>query len=138
MRPASSLPSAVPSSLHEKVLRLLHSLTESGHVLGAQCSVIQRGVPVVDAAAGRMGPVDPRPVTTDGLFQLFEAGCPLLAALVLQYAQSGALGLDRTIASTWPAFAAGGGGGRKAALTVRQLLAHSTTLQRAADESWMR
>lgn len=72
------------ASLHERVLHLLHALSDTGELLGGQVCVVHRGQTVVDAAAGRMGPVDPRPVQPSTCFQLFQAGAPCLAALVLQ------------------------------------------------------
>ena len=46
---------------------------------------------VVDAAVGRMGPIDPRPVGTDTLFQVYEAGNPLLSTVALKEVARGAL-----------------------------------------------
>ena len=40
----------------------MRSLVDSGEILGAQCAVYVGGSCVVDAACGRLGPVDARPV----------------------------------------------------------------------------
>ena len=60
----------------------------------------------------------------DSLFQLFEAGSPLLAVLALQAAQRGELELDSAVARHWPAFGAAG----KASLSVARLLEHCSGL----------
>jgi aarF domain-containing kinase len=116
----ATLRPAPKASLHERTLRLLHAFSDSGELLGAQVCVVRSGHTLVDAAAGRMGPVDPRPVVPNTLFQLFQAGAPCLAALVLLQVERGVLSLDETISATWPGFSAGG----KGALTVAQLLRH--------------
>lgn len=117
----ATLRPAPKASLHERTLRLLHALSDSGELLGAQVCVVRHGHTLVDAAAGRMGPVDPRPVVPSTLFQLFQAGAPCLAALVLLQVERGVLSLDETVGATWPGFSAGG----KGALTVAQLLRHA-------------
>ena len=80
---------APTSALQERVLRLMHGLAATGELLGGQACLIHNGRLLVDVAAGTMGPVDPRPVRTDSLFQLFAAGSPLLATLALQETQRG-------------------------------------------------
>ena len=117
----ATLRPAPKASLHERTLRLLHALSDSGELLGAQVCVVRHGHTLVDAAAGRMGPVDPRPVVPSTLFQLFQAGAPCLAALVLLQVERGVLSLDETVGATGPGFSAGG----KGALTVAQLLRHA-------------
>jgi len=44
-----------------------------------------------------MGTVDARPVRPDTLFQLFQAGAPLLSTMVLQAAARGELALDEPV-----------------------------------------
>ena len=122
-------PSRTPAgpTLQERVLYLMHALEETGELLGGQCSVIHQGHLLVDAAAGRMGMVDPREVTPSSLFQLFEAGCPLLATLVAQSAEEGQLRMDAPVCAAWSAFGAAG----KGQLTVEQLLSHRGGLHAA-------
>ena len=56
-------PRAPPTSaLQERTLRLLHALADTAEVVGAQVCLFVEGRCVVDAAAGRMGLVDARPV----------------------------------------------------------------------------
>ena len=73
-----------------------------------------------------MGPVDPRPVQPDSLFQLFSAGSPLLSILTLQLTldRGAALQLGKRVAAAWPAFGAAG----KDATTLLELLSHRAGL----------
>ena len=80
-----------------------------------------RGKMIVDASAGRMGTVDARPVQPDTLFQLFQAGAPLLSAMVLQAVARGDFSLDDPVRKAWPAFGA-------PSLSVGGLLAHRSGL----------
>ena len=125
---AASLPSPgwVPrSALQERVYRLLQALSDTGELLGAQVCLCRRGRVLVDAAFGRMGPVDPRPVAHDSLFQLFAAGSPLLATIALQQLyRGGGLRLSSPLSAVWPAFAAAG----KGSLTLLDLLTHRSGL----------
>jgi CubicO group peptidase (beta-lactamase class C family) len=79
---------------------------------------------LVDAAAGTMDVVDPRPVSTDSLFQLHGASSTLLAALALKEVARGALRLDAPVSAVWPSFEAAG----KASLSLTQLLNHQSGL----------
>ena len=115
------------TSLQERVLRLLTALADTDELLGAQVCVYRHGRLLVDAAMGRMGPVDPRPVQSDSLFQVFEGGSPLLATLALQEASmpGGALRLTSPLSEAWPAFGVAG----KAELTLLELLTHRSGLK---------
>lgn len=131
-RAPPKVPPPVPpprSALQERTLRLLHALVDTDAVLGAQVCLLHRGVLVVDAAVGRMGPVDPRPVRPDCLFQLFGAGSAVLATIALQQAvrRGGALWLQTPLANLWPAFAARG----KEKLTLLHLLSHQSGMRAA-------
>ena len=100
----SASPSTPPrpapaSTLQERALRLMHALYDTGELLGAQGCLIVNGRVLVDAAAGQMSTIDPRPVRPDDLFQLFGAGSPLLATLVLQETHRGALRLEEPVTS---------------------------------------
>ena len=128
---AAATPRSPPTSaLQERAMRLMAALSDTGEMLGGQACLIVNGKTVVDAAIGQMGAVDPRPVRSDSLFQLFGAGSPLLSTLVLKEVQRGALRLDAPVAATWPEFAAGG----KTELTISQLLNHQTGLSGAIPE----
>ena len=105
-------------------MRLLTALSDTDELLGAQVCLYRHGRLLVDAAAGRMGPVDPRPVGSDALFQLFEAGAAVLAALALQQTTDGQLRLAAPVASVWPEFGAAG----KGTITLLELLSHRIRL----------
>jgi CubicO group peptidase (beta-lactamase class C family) len=81
----------------------------------AQLCVISRGAVVLDRAFG---------CAPDALFFLFSASKPLVALLVHQLAERGALGLDDPVARYWPAFGQRG----KDAITIRQVLRHRSGL----------
>ena len=112
------------SGLQERVMRLMVALSDTGELLGCQACLVVNGKVLVDAAAGRMGPVNPRPVRTDTLFQLYGAGSALLSTIALREVARGALRLDAPVAAAWHDFGAGG----KADLTLAQLLNHQTGL----------
>jgi len=105
----------------QRTQQLLSALASTGELLGAQACLIVRGKMIVDASAGRMGTVDARPVQPDTLFQLFQAGAPLLSAMVLQAVARGDFSLDDPVRKAWPAFGA-------PSLSVGGLLAHRSGL----------
>ncbi|RSS41067.1 serine hydrolase domain-containing protein [Streptomyces sp. WAC08241] len=80
---------------------------------GAQLAVHHRGRLVVDLWGGDG-------VDGDSLLALYSCSKGATALVVALLVQDGALDLDRTVASWWPEFAAGG----KGEITLRQLLAH--------------
>lgn len=84
----------------------------------AQLCVLRDGEVVLDEAIGC------RP---DSLFWTFSAGKPLIALLVHQLAERGALELDAPVARYWPEFGAHG----KERVTVRQVLQHRSGLAAA-------
>jgi CubicO group peptidase (beta-lactamase class C family) len=81
----------------------------------AQLCVISRGAVVLDRAFG---------CAPDALFFLFSASKPLVALLVHQLAECGALRLDDPVARYWPEFGQHG----KDAITIRQVLQHRSGL----------
>ncbi|MFD8690542.1 serine hydrolase domain-containing protein [Streptomyces sp. NPDC059651] len=88
-------------------------LTEEHNEPGAQLAVYRHGEPVVDLWAGDGIDGDSLPA----VFSSTKGAAHLVVALLVQ---DGTLGLDRTVASYWPEFAAEG----KGALTLRELLGH--------------
>jgi CubicO group peptidase (beta-lactamase class C family) len=84
----------------------------------AQLCVLRGDRVLVDLA------VDCRP---DALFWIFSASKPYVAVLVHQLVERGRLGLDDPVAAHWPEFGQNG----KAAITVRQVLAHRSGLPTA-------
>ncbi|MFF2957757.1 serine hydrolase domain-containing protein [Streptomyces sp. NPDC057963] len=88
-------------------------LAEGTDEPGAQLAARLDGRPVVDLWAGDGIGGDSLPA----VFSCTKGAAHLVVALLVQ---DGVLGLDRTVASYWPEFAAGG----KDALTLRELLGH--------------
>jgi CubicO group peptidase (beta-lactamase class C family) len=86
----------------------------------AQLCVLAGGRVVLDLAVGC------RP---DSLFFLFSASKPLVALLVHQLAERGALDLDDRVADYWPEFGQQG----KQSVTIRQVLQHRSGLPVASS-----
>jgi len=100
----------------------LDRLVASGAEAGAAVAVVRDGVVEVDHVGGtRDGAV---PWTSDTLVMTFSVAKPFAALACLDVVAAGALGLDTTVASVWPAYAAHG----KQDTTVRHLLAHQAGL----------
>jgi CubicO group peptidase (beta-lactamase class C family) len=95
------------------------NFAERGEVGAAVCAIID-GQAVVDLWGGASDPESGRSWQRDTLVDFYSAGKPLVASLVLQLVDSGAVGLDDPVVSVWPAFAAGG----KGSATVRHALRH--------------
>ncbi len=81
----------------------------------AQLCVISRGDVVLDRCFC---------CAPDALFFLFSASKPMVALLVHQLAERGAIGLDDPVARHWPEFGQRG----KDAITIRQVLRHRSGL----------
>ena len=118
------------SPLEERILRVLQAQLDTDVLLGAQVCAYRQGKCVLDASAGRLAPLDVRPVQCDSLFELFEASSPILAVVALQHSSvnGGAISLSSPLAAAWPAF----GGGGKGSLTLIDVLSHRTGLADAA------
>lgn len=99
-------------------------LLDGGAESGAALTVIRHGRPVVELYGGWSDADRSREWRPDTLVNVFSAGKPVAALCVLLLADRGRLGLDDPVARYWPEFAAAG----KAAVTVRQVLAHSAGL----------
>lgn len=81
-------------------------------------------------AFGDRGPVDPSPMTADTVFDLASlTKVVVTTTAVLQLAERGRLDLDAPAARYWPAFGANG----KGAITLRELLAHTSGLPAGVD-----
>ena len=116
-----------PAALHD-VLRLV-----AAHGPASQLCVLRDGEVLLDRTVG---------VPPDVPFLLFSAGKPLLAVLVHQLAEAGAVDLDDPLAAYWPEFGARG----KQEITIRQVLqrrsglpyAHSVARDALLATSWDR
>lgn len=101
---------------------VLDGLVESGQELGAAVAVVRHGIVEVDHSAGtRDGSM---PWTSDTLVMTFSVAKPFAALAFLDAVRAGAVGLDQTVASVWPAFGRSG----KEATTMRHLLSHQAGL----------
>ena len=103
---------------------LVEEQLASGRQIGIQVGVYQGSEPVVDIAAGVMGPEDPRPVQADSLFCSFSVTKGVAALAVHILAEKGQIDYDAPVVSYWPEFAPNG----KERLTVAQALSHQAGL----------
>ncbi|WP_197990422.1 serine hydrolase domain-containing protein [Streptomyces pactum] len=115
--------------MRERVGALLTRLVESGAEDGLQVAVHLGGEPVVEAAAGPVGPGHDRPFGPDTLVHSFSVGKGFTATLVHVLAERGLLDHDTPIAELWPEFAAHG----KERITVRQVLTHTAGVPHLPD-----
>jgi CubicO group peptidase (beta-lactamase class C family) len=95
------------------------NFAEHGEV-GASVCVSVGGETVVDLWGGYADMARTRTWTADTLVNAYSVGKAVVAVLLLELVDDGRIGLDDSVAAHWPDFAAGG----KAAVTVRQALAH--------------
>lgn len=92
---------------------------EEGEVGAAVCVFVD-GEPVVDLWGGFRDADRRHPWAIDTLVDVYSVGKPIIATLVLQLVDDGALSLDDPVAAHWPAFGAAG----KESATIRQALCH--------------
>ncbi len=97
---------------------------------GAQLCVYRHGRRVVDLWAG-MDKVNGRPFTADTITVLMSCTKAITAVCVHILAQRGMVEYDAPVARYWPEFAAKG----KAAITVRDILAHRAGLMAFDEET---
>lgn len=88
--------------------------------VGAAVHVMIDGDVVVDLVGGWTDPARTRPWADDTLVDIYSVGKAVLALLVLQLVDDGAVGLDTPIAEVWPEFGAGG----KGSATIAHALTH--------------
>ncbi len=96
----------------------------SGAEVGAAVAVYRDGRKVVDLWGGFRNGVTRAPWSKDTLVNTFSTTKGVAALTVAQAVSRGLLDYDARVADYWPEFAQGG----KAAVTVRQLLAHQAGL----------
>ncbi|UTA49079.1 beta-lactamase family protein [Simiduia sp. 21SJ11W-1] len=87
---------------------------------GAALAVYRDGECLLDVWAGARDKAQSSPWERDTRVNIFSAGKPLVALVVLQLVAEGLLDLDKPIADIWPAFGANG----KADITLAQVLCH--------------
>lgn len=102
-----------------------------GHIPGAVVVIGKRGKILYRRAFGnRTLTPAPRPMTADTVFDLASlTKAVATATAVMQLVEQGKLRLDAPVARYWPAFQANG----KSAITVRQLLTHTSGLRADLD-----
>ncbi len=109
---------------NDAVLELLDGQIEAGRQIGVQVAAYLHGEPIIDVAAGTLGPNDDRPVRSDSLFLSFSTTKGPSALVIHQLADRGIIDYDAPVARYWPAFAQNG----KGAVTVAQALSHQAGL----------
>jgi len=92
--------------------------------IGAACSIIIDGEPVVDLWAGWLDEKRTRSWGRDSIINIYSIGKAMTAIAVLRLVDEGLVDLEAPAATYWPEFAAGG----KAEVPVRLLLTHETGL----------
>lgn len=97
---------------------------------GAQLCVYQQGKRVVDLWVG-MDKLNSRPFTADTITVLMSCTKAVTAVCVHMLSQRGLIDYDAPVARYWPEFAAKG----KAAITVRDILAHRAGLMSFDEEA---
>lgn len=120
--------------IDESVVALLEGTLAGKETPAAALAVARSDGPVSLHAAG-LARWEPRPAAAaaDTVYLLASVTKPFTATAVLQLAERGRLLLDDPVARHLPEFGAAG----KEAVTVRQLLAHTSGLDEAAvDASW--
>ena len=95
------------------------NFADRGDVGAAVCVLID-GEPVVDLVGGWADEARTRRWQPDTMVNVYSVGKAIVALLLLQLVDDGALSLDQPIASVWPEFAAHG----KGAATIRHALCH--------------
>lgn len=138
----SGLPEPPPAGfkgpLDEKLHKLLCEFVKNGRVSGAQvCVVGQRGddrheFPILaDAACGLLGPLDPRPVSSDTLFVLHSLSHLPLTLTLLHLLDQGSIVYDDKLGKLWPGFNNNG----KGEITVAHILARTSGLWHCFPQS---
>jgi len=87
---------------------------------GAALAVVRDGQVLVSAWAGSRDKAGNKPWCEDTCVNIFSAGKPLVAALIMTLVERGELALDQPISHYWPGFSGNG----KELISVRQVLAH--------------
>ncbi len=109
---------------NDAVLELLSGQIEAGRQIGVQVAAYLRGEPIIDVAAGTLGPDDDRPVRNDSLFLSFSTTKGPSALVIHELADRGIIEYDAPVARYWPEFAQNG----KGAITVAQAMSHQAGL----------
>ena len=122
-----------PASADDQIGEIVNQEIEAGHIPGAVVLVGEHGRIVYRAAFGSMSLVPARTaMRLDAIFDLASLTKVLATTTaIMQLAETGQLRLDLPVAEYWPAFASAG----KSAITIRQLLTHTSGLRPDLDPS---
>ncbi|MDQ0395938.1 serine hydrolase domain-containing protein [Labrys monachus] len=104
-------------------------------IVGAVVLVAEDGQIVYRRAAGHADREAGRPTAEDSIFRLASVTKPLVAAAALSLAEAGVLGLDDPVTRFLPGFRPKLADGSEPAITVRQLLTHTSGLIYGYPES---
>ena len=74
---------------NDAVLELLQAQIGAGRQIGVQVAAYLHGEPIIDVAAGTLGPDDDRPVANDSLFLSFSTTKGPSALVIHQLADRG-------------------------------------------------
>jgi CubicO group peptidase (beta-lactamase class C family) len=122
-RPSAPIGGTVAPGFEPVAEAFAANFAERGDV-GAACSLVWNGQPVVDLWGGWTDRIGGQPWQPDTTTIVFSATKGVTASIVHLLAQRGDLDLHRPIASYWPEFAAAG----KAEITIACVLAHRAGL----------
>lgn len=106
------------------VQELLDAQVDTGRQIGVQVAAYLHGEPIIEVAAGTLGPDDDRPVRNDSLFLSFSTTKGPSALVIHQLADRGIIEYAAPVADYWPEFAHNG----KGAITVAQAMSHQAGL----------
>lgn len=119
------------SRLHH-AFSLLQGWLDAGTATAVAAVVVRHGKLAGSFYRGTVSPAPGAPpVTADSLFHTSSIGKPMTALAVMLLVEAGAIALDDPVAAILPEFA---GDGRDA-ITIRQLLAHTSGLPQDPDRS---
>ncbi|GMH32993.1 hypothetical protein BSKO_00827 [Bryopsis sp. KO-2023] len=119
------------TALEKKIEEAIVASHEEEEALGVQVSVLRGSEKLAEVSAGRIGVVDPRPVTPSTLFNVFSVTKAFAATAVHILAQKGLINYDDPVVKYWPEFAENG----KDECTIRHVLNHQAGLADAMPEN---
>lgn len=125
---AAALPEALDPAVASKVDAILDAALREQRLVGAVVLVARDGKLVYRRAAGLADREAQTPMREDALFRLASVTKPFTAAAALALVDRGALSLDDTVDKYLPELAFHVAGGAPAAITIRQLLTHTSGL----------
>ncbi|MXN17399.1 serine hydrolase [Pseudooceanicola sp. GBMRC 2024] len=122
------------SSLDARLDAALDSALDQQRLVGAVVMVSRQGTPLYSRAAGVADRASGRPMRADAIFRLASVSKPFVAATVLRLAQDGVLDLDAPLSRWLPDFRPRLADGTAPAITLNQLLSHTSGLSYGFQE----